>query len=46
MQALATDELAIFDYVRNLYNDDERLLMNGICLYMQREPEQIWKFPS
>ena len=46
MQALATDELAIFDYVRNLYNDDERLLMNGICLWMQREPEQIWKFPS
>ena len=46
MQALATNELDIFDYVRNLYNDDERLLMNGICLWMQREPEQIWKFPT
>ena len=46
MQELASDELAIFDYIRNLYNDDERLLMNGICLHMQREPEQIWKFPT
>lgn len=46
MQGLASDELAIFDYVRNLYNNDERLLMNGICLYMQRFPEQIWKFPT
>jgi 5'-3' exonuclease len=46
MQGLASDELAIFDYVRNLYSDDERLLANGICLWMQREPEQIWKFPT
>ena len=46
MQGLASDELAIFDYVRDLYNDNERLLMNGVCLWMQREPEQIWKFPS
>lgn len=46
MQQIASDELAIFDYVRHLYNDDERLLMNGICLFMQREPEQIWKFPT
>ena len=46
MQSLASDELAIFDYVRDLYNDDERLLMNGICLHMQREPEQLWKFPT
>lgn len=46
MQALASDELAIFSYVRDLYNDDERLLMNGICLHMQREQNQIWKFPT
>jgi hypothetical protein len=46
MQELASDELNLFDYVRALYNDDERFLMNGICLWMQREPEQIWKFPT
>jgi len=46
MQGLASDEQAIFQYVRDMYNDDERLLMNGICLWMQREPEQIWKFPT
>jgi 5'-3' exonuclease len=46
MQELAGDELAIFNYVRELYNDDDRLLMNGICLWMQREPDQIWQFPS
>lgn len=46
MQGLAGDEMAIFEYVRELYDDDERLLMNGICLHMQREPEQIWRFPE
>jgi 5'-3' exonuclease len=46
MQELASNELDLFDYVRALYNDDERFLMNGICLWMQREPEQIWKFPT
>lgn len=46
MQGLASNEQAIFEYVKELYNDDERLLMNGICLFMQREPEQIWKFPT
>jgi len=46
MQGLASDELAIFQYVRDMYNDDERMLMNGVCLWMQREPNQIWKFPN
>jgi 5'-3' exonuclease len=46
LQEVAHDELASFDFIRGLYNDDERLLMNGICLWMQREPEQIWKFPT
>ena len=46
MQDLANNEQTIFEYVRELYNDDERLLMNGICLWMQREPEQIWRFPE
>lgn len=40
------EEIDVFDIVRSAYSDDERLLMNGICLWMQREPEQIWKFPD
>ena len=39
-------ELDVFDIVRSSYNDDTRLLMNGICLWMQRESEQIWRFPE
>ena len=39
-------EQDVFTIVREKYNDDERLLMNGICLWMQREPEQIWRFPE
>lgn len=45
MQELASDELAIFNYVRELYDDDDRLLMNGRCLWMQREEGQVWEFP-
>jgi 5'-3' exonuclease len=45
MQELASDELAIFNYVRELYNDDDRLLMNGRCLWMQRYPDELWEFP-
>lgn len=40
------DELDMFEFVRSLYNDDERLLMNGICLWIRREPEQVWSFPT
>jgi len=46
MQDLAANELAIFKYVQDIYDDDERLLMNGICLHMQREHNQIWEFPT
>lgn len=46
MQGLAQDEFSLFSFVRDLYNDDERLLMNGICLWLQREPDQIWRFPE
>jgi len=44
--ASCTNESDIFTFVRGLYNDDTRLLMNGICLWIRREPEQIWKFPE
>ena len=40
------DELDMFSFVRGLYNDDDRLLMNGICLWIRRNEEEIWKFPS
>ena len=47
MQELAHDELALFNYVRGIYQlGDDALLMNGICLWMQREPDQIWEFPK
>lgn len=39
-------ELDLFDIVRDKYDDDERLLINGICLWMQRVPNQIWQFPK
>lgn len=38
-------ELDMLDIVRSKYDNDERLLMNGICLWIQREPNQIWEFP-
>lgn len=40
------DELDMFSFVRDLYADDDRLLMNGICLWIRRNEEEIWKFPS
>lgn len=48
MEQLAScdNELDMFDFVRGLYGNDERLLMNGICLWIRREPDEIWKFPT
>lgn len=40
------DELDMFSFVRDLYNDDDRLLMNGICLWIRRNENEIWKFPT
>lgn len=37
-----TTEKEMFSYVRNLYNDDGRFLMNGACLYIQRKEEENW----
>ena len=45
-EACMKGEKDAFEWVRSVYNDDERLLMNGRCLYMQRYPEQIWEFPN
>ena len=35
-------EFELFDRVRKMYNDDERFLMNGRCLYMKRTLEDDW----
>lgn len=40
------DELDMFNFVRELYSDDTRLLMNGICLWIRRNEGEVWKFPS
>lgn len=40
------DELDMFNFVRGLYNNDEQLLANGICLWIRRNEGEIWKFPS
>ena len=39
------NELDMFDLVRSLYDDDERLLMNGISLWIRRKEGEIWEFP-
>ncbi|MFZ2190077.1 MAG: hypothetical protein WAV48_04815 [Candidatus Magasanikiibacteriota bacterium] len=38
-------EQDMFEFVRGLYNDDERLLMNGICLRIRQTEGEIWTFP-
>lgn len=40
------DELSMFNFVRDLYKDDQRLLMNGVCLWIRRNEDEIWKFPE
>ncbi len=32
--------------VRDMYNDDERLEMNGKCLWIWRKKDNIWQLPS
>ena len=39
-------EWDLFEVCRNLYNNDEELLMNGQLLYILREEGGIWKFPE
>ena len=40
------DELDMFGFVRDLYNNDDTLLMNGICLWIRRQEGEIWQFPT
>ena len=41
-----TNKYQMFEVVRDLYNDDERLLKNGQLLYIRRRDDEIWTFPS
>lgn len=40
------EEKEMFEFVRDLYNDDDRLLMNGRCLWIRRQEGEIWQFPT
>lgn len=39
-------EYEMFEVVRDMYNDDVRLLMNGQCLKIQQTEGELWQFPS
>lgn len=41
MSTLETEQ-QLFNYVRDLYNDDERFLLNGACLWIQRKEDDNW----
>lgn len=41
---LASEE-ECYEVVKNLYNDDARLLMNGQCLWIRQQKEQLWRPP-
>jgi 5'-3' exonuclease len=38
-------EQEMFEVVRDLYNDDERLLKNGKLLWIMKEEHKQWEFP-
>ena len=40
------NEAMMFELVRGMYNDDERMLMNGRCLYIRQKEGQVWQFPN
>lgn len=42
---LETEE-EMFQVVRDLYADDDRLLMNGRCLWILRKEGAVWEFPG
>jgi 5'-3' exonuclease len=39
-------ECDMFSLVQSLYNNDERLLMNGRCLWIRQREDEIWAFPA
>ena len=43
---MGMSEYELFEICRNLYNNDEELLMNGQLLYILREEGKIWQYPQ
>lgn len=41
-----TTEIDCFNAVKPLYGDDDRLLLNGRLLWIRREDNQVWNFPT
>ncbi len=39
------NEYEMFEHVRNMYNNDEQMLMCGQLLWIQRKENDIWNFP-
>jgi 5'-3' exonuclease len=39
------NEAMMFELVRGMYNDDEKMLMNGRCLWIRRQEGEVWQFP-
>lgn len=39
-------EYDMFNAVKELYDNDERLLMNGKMLWIRRKPNEEWEFPK
>lgn len=43
---LCVDEYEMFEMVRDMYGDDEAMLVSGQCLYIQRKENDLWRFPE
>lgn len=43
---LCETEWEMFEMVREMYGDDEKLLVSGQCLYIQRKENDLWRFPE
>lgn len=39
------NEWEMFSHVRDMYNNDEALLLSGQCLWIYRKENDLWKFP-
>lgn len=40
------DEVEMFEAVQNKYNNDEALLLNGRLLWVRRNENEFWEFPT
>lgn len=46
MLGYVDDPLEMFELVRDKYNDDAALLLNGRLLWVRRKEKEIWNFPN